>query len=420
MHRPLPAGRGSLISAVLATAGLGLLVSAAGCARPAAEGSQPTADAVAAEATVTVVQPERQTVRRTIEQPGFNVEAFEETPLHARISGYVGAWNVDLGDRVRKNDVLATLHVPEMEADLRHKEAAVQQAKAQADQARASVQIAQARLDRSKSQYERLARIGQKGILDRENVDETRFAFDAARAGLERAKADVAAAEAQVKVAEAARNYAATMLRYAEIRAPFDGVVTQRNVKTGDLVQPTGAGKATPLFVLSQVDPVRVFVQVPGADAVWVKDGAPVRLRLLGAGGTLFEGKVTRNARSLDPQTRTLRTEIDVPNPDGRLMPGMYVHASITVEHPNAWTLPAGAVATEGDQAFCYLVENGVAVRTPLQLGLRGGGRVEVVKRQAGSGRATKWEEFTGTEVVAANASALTDSQPVKAEPARK
>src|SRR5206468_1587182 len=132
---------------------------------------------------------------------------------------------------------------------------------------------------------------------------------------------------------------------------PYDGVVTRRHVNTGDFIQPAGAGaRGAPLFVVSQTDPVRVFVNVPGADAAWVHDGDPVSLRLLGAGGELFRGQVTPNARSLDPQSRTLRTEIDLPNPRGRLLPGMYVQATITVQHPDVWTLPAGAVVTDGDQ----------------------------------------------------------------------
>ena len=141
-------------------------------------------------------------------------------------------------------------------------------------------------MERAKSQYERLAKVGQNGVLDRESVDETRLGYEAAQAGLEKAKADVAAAEAQLDVAQANRDYARTMLEYAQIRAPYDGVVTQRNVNTGDFVQPAGTGaKGQPLFVVNQIDPVRVFVNVPGAEAMWVRNGDPVSLLLQGAGG---------------------------------------------------------------------------------------------------------------------------------------
>jgi multidrug efflux pump subunit AcrA (membrane-fusion protein) len=108
---------------------------------------------------------------------------------------------------------------------------------------------------------------------------------------------------------------------------------------------------------------------------------------------------VTRNARSLDPQARTLRTEINLPNPQGKLLPGMYLQATITVQHPDVWTMPTGAVVTEGDQTFCYRLVEGKAVRTPHQVGLRGGGLVEVLKKQVKSsspGEEGRWEDITG------------------------
>jgi RND family efflux transporter MFP subunit len=401
-------------------AGLTLLGLAAGCdRRPAAPPQPGKPERQEGGPAVRVIRPERKTVRHPIEQPGFNIEAFQETPLYAKISGYVAKWNADIGQEVKKGDVLAELYVPEMEVAVKQKEASVRQAEAQVKQANAAELTARARLERSKSQYERLARVGQGGVLDRENVDEARLGYEAGKAALEKAKADVTAAAALVEVAKADLDYARTMLRYAQLKAPYDGVVTQRNANDDDFVQPAGVGpKGRPLYVVQQVDPVRVFVNVPGADAAWVKDGDPVSLRLFGAGGELFRGKVTRNARSLDPQARTLRTEIDVPNPDRRLLPGSYVQARITVEHPNAWALPEAAVRTEGDQTFCYTVEGGKAVRTPLQVGLRGGGLVEVLKKQVRSpsgGEEGRWEALTGAEeVVAGDAGSLSDGQPVR------
>jgi multidrug efflux pump subunit AcrA (membrane-fusion protein) len=127
---------------------------------------------------------------------------------------------------------------------------------------------------------------------------------------------------------------------------------------------------------------------------------------------------VTRNARSLDPQARTLRTEIDLPNPGGKLLPGAYVQATITVEHSDTWTLPATAVLTEGEQTFCYRVENGKAVRTPLQVRLRGSGLVEVLKKQtatASPGEEKHWQDITGREeVVVVAAGSLSEGQSVE------
>jgi RND family efflux transporter MFP subunit len=404
---------------VLAAAAVVTLVQITGCDRPTK--SAPPSDqtkSAAGNSAVHLVKPERKTVRHPIEQPGFNIEAFQETPLFAKIAGYVQKWNVDIGDSVRTNDILALLYVPEMKVQVNQKEAAVRQSAAQIEQARATVLTAQAQLERSKSQYERLARVGKGGILDQESVDETRLGYEAAKAGLVKVKADVTAAEAQLEVATANRDYVKTMLEYAEIRAPYNGVVTQRNVNSGDFVHTAGTGASTQaLFVVNQIDPVRVFVNVPGSDAAWIKDGDPVVLHLQGAGGQLIRGKVTRNSRSLNPQSRTLRTEIDIPNPNGKLLPGMYVRASITVQHENAWTLPASAILTEGDQPFCYRIEGGKAVRTPLQIGLQGNGLVEVLVKQTKvslSGDEQYWTVITGQEeIVGTNAASVHDGQAV-------
>jgi RND family efflux transporter MFP subunit len=337
-----------------------------------------------------------------IEQPGFNIEAFQETPIFARVTGYVEKWNADIGEQVTPKTILVELSVPDLKMELKQKEAAVAQAEAQVKQARAAIAAARAQVARTQSQYQRLSRVAQGGLVDRESVEEVRLGYEAAQAGMDRANADVTAAEAHVEVARANRDHARTMLDFARIPAPFDGVVTARNLSVGDLVQPGGTVKGQPLYVVQQIDPVRVFVNVPGVDAAWIKNGDRVIFRVQGAGGEAYEGRVTRNARALNPQSRTLRTEIDVPNPKGTLLPGMYVQAAITVQHPNVWTLPAAAVRTEGDQTICFQVADGKEVRTPLQVGLRGDGQVEVLKKLARSASGEeKWEDITGEEEVA-------------------
>jgi multidrug efflux pump subunit AcrA (membrane-fusion protein) len=379
---------------------------------PAAE-SRP-----AAAPAVHTVKPERKTVRHRVDQPGFNIQSFQQAPLYAKIPGYIEKWNVDIGARVKKDDVLAVLYVPEMKIDVGRKQAALRQAAAQIEQAGASVLTAQAQVDRTKSQYERLSRIGRSGVLDQENVDDTRLSYEAARAALQKANADVKFATALHEAAKADLAYAKTMLDYATIRAPFGGVVTHRNINTGDFVQPAAGGtRGQALFVVEQVDPVRVFVNVPGADAPWIKDGDPVTLELEGAGGEVIEAKVTRNARSLDPQNRTLNTEIDLPNPRGNLLPGMYVQARIIVQRENAWALPESAIVTEADQAICYRVEDGKAWRTPLQIGLRGNGHVEILRKQTPASLSSselQWTPITGQEeIVASDAASLVDGKRV-------
>jgi multidrug efflux pump subunit AcrA (membrane-fusion protein) len=169
----------------LLLAGAALVAVTAGCHQPpAAVTSQEQVEAPRTAADVRTVRPERKTVRATIEQPGFNIEAFQETPLYARIAGYVGVWHprYDIGRSVGRGEVLAELSVPEMEAEVRQKEAAVRQAAAQVRQAQAAEQTARAQLDRAESQSRRLERVGKSGVVSEEGVEEARLGFKAAQA----------------------------------------------------------------------------------------------------------------------------------------------------------------------------------------------------------------------------------------------
>src|SRR5262249_8505656 len=155
---------------------------------------------------------------------------------------------------------------------------------------------------------------------------------------------------------------------------------------------------------------------VPEMEAYLVRDNAPARVRVQGLQGKEFQGKVTRTAKALDPRSRTLRTEIDLPNP-GQLQSGMYVHVTITVEHPNVWTLPASAVVMQGEHTFCYRVENGQALRTPLKTSIRDGEWVEVLQKlmqSAKPGEEGQWEAFTGSEqMVQKDPGTLRDGQTI-------
>jgi multidrug efflux pump subunit AcrA (membrane-fusion protein) len=402
-----------------ATVGILLGVLTAGCnQQPAAPPEQPTQPTAAAPPTVKVVHPEKKDVRRLIERPGYNIEAHERTALYAKLPGYVRKWNVDMGDSVREGDVLAELWIPEMEVEVRQKEAAVGQAASEIKQAEAAVLRARFELERAKSQYERLAKVGRSGVLGKDEVEEYQFGYQAAQAALAKAEADVDVAKSRLEVAKAALAHVQTLLQYTKIRAPFDGIITgRRTINTGDFVQPASASKGESLFVVERIKPVRVFVNVQELEAVWVHDGDAALIRVQGFPGQPFKGTVTRTSKSLHPQNRTLRTEIDLPNTDGKLLPGMFVNATIIAEHKNVWALPAAAVGTQGEQGFCYRVENGKAVRTPIQVGLRGSELVEVLKKQttpSKPGVEGQWEDFGGDEViVASDIAAITNGQSI-------
>jgi RND family efflux transporter MFP subunit len=296
---------------------------------------------------------------------------------------------------------------------------AVEQATAEIKQADAALLRARAESVRAKAQYERLDRLTQ--VLDKDQRDEFRLGAEAAKAGEVKAEADVDVAKARLKRAEKDRDYVETLLQYTKIPAPFDGRVTgRRTISTGDFVQPA-AGKGESLFVVERINPVRDFIQVQEEENVWVREGDAALIRVEGFPGPPFKGKVTRTSKSLNPQNRTLRTQVDLQNDDGKLLPGMFVNATIIAEHKSVWSLPAAAVLTKGEQAFCYRVENAKAVRTPIRVGLRSNEKdselVEVMKKQtkpAKAGEEGQWEDFTGEEVIiVSDPASLADGQAI-------
>ncbi len=400
---------------IVAAALLGLLAGCQGASAPPSEGAADASEA--GPPKVTVTRPERTTVRLSIKRPGYNIEAYQRTSVYAKISGYVSKWHVDIGDSVRRGALLAELYVPEMVVDVQQKDAMARQAETEIRLARASVDRARAEFEFKKSQYERFNRLGQS-VLDKENIAEARFGFEAGQAMLVKAEADVDVAEARMEVARKMRDYAKELLKYAQIPAPFDGVVTERDINDGDFVQPASGKKGEPLFVIQQVDPVRVFVHVPETEAVWIRDGDAAVVRSQSRPDQEFQGKVTRTSRSLNPGTRTLKTEIDLPNPKGELLPGMYVDITVFAERKDVWALPSSSVVVEEEKRYCYRLENGKAVRTPLKIGLRGDKLVEVLKSQppTPSGRTERaWEDFTGKEeIIRSGVTGLKDGQTVQ------
>jgi RND family efflux transporter MFP subunit len=415
--------------------------------------------------TVTTVKPERKALGRVIEQPAL-VEAFEQAELHARITGYVQKVHVDIGDRVKKGQVLADLVVPEMEAELLHQKALVRQAEAGVEQARRVVQAAEAALaiaqaqvveveagvkraqanhERWQAEYKRLEALVGNKLVNQQTLDEARNKLAAAKAAQEeaeakvkvaaaareemaarraKAQADLKAAEAGLDVARAGMQRVEVLQQHLQVRAPFDGVVVKRTAVPGVLAQPVAGGKATSLFVVAGIDPVRIVVQVPEADAARFKKDARTIIRFTILEGQEFEGKVARTAWALDPKARTLRAEIDFSNPEGKFWPGMYATVALPAERREVWTLRAADVVTQGDQTFCYRVENGKAIRTPLQVGRRFDGLVEVLKKQTKPGKPDEkglWEDLTGKEdIVQSNLGLLIDGQEVRVVPGDK
>ncbi len=400
-----------------------LLASAAGCNKTT-QGS-PELAGEAPPASVKVVKPKRTTLHRTTQGPGY-IQAYEQTPIFAKIPGYVRKWHVDIGDHVQERELLAELWIPEMEVELKQKVALVGQAEAELKLARAAVGAAEAEYKRTKSQHQRFTLLLQRGTTDKENAEEATLRFEESTARRDMAWADVELKQRQLEVTKQNHLLVKTLLEYRQLTAPFNGVVTRRNINTDDFVQPPTAGKGEPLYVVERRDIMRIFVPVREEDAPWVNQGVPATVRVQALPGQEFTAEVQRTSYSLDRTAHTLLAEIDLPNPQDRLRPNMYAYAVITLEQPDVLTLPASAVVTQGDvtqgyQTYCFLVEDGKLRRTLLQVGARSADRVEVLKKQAGSGGKLSWQDFTGEEIIVQdNVSALTDGQRVNTSPAEK
>jgi RND family efflux transporter MFP subunit len=369
---------------------------------------------------VTAARPQRKAIRRSITQPG-QIEPFDLARLYAKIPAFVEAYRVDIGDHVKRGQLLADLSAPELGQELEQKKALVAQANANVEQAQAAIKVAEAEqssyearvneataavdrveaeFQRWNSEYDRVVQLVSRSAVTQKLADETKAqmkAADAARkeatAHVESARAVAAASRAQVEksmadeatirarrqVAEAEEARAAALVKYLKIEAPFDGVVSERNADIGYFAEAGGGSQAKPLFTVVLTDPVRVYVDVPEMDASLVDVGDAAVVRVGSLRGIEFRGAVTRTSWTLDATTRTLYTEVDIPNPDGQLRPGMYAQVTIELaEHENACTVPQAAVVEQDGRTWCFIVDAGKAERKAVTIGLASGGEVEI------------------------------------------
>jgi HlyD family secretion protein len=445
------------------------VVTGAGCNRQTTD-AQTAQSATGPTVTVSTVKAERKTLRRSIEQPG-QIEAYEETPLIARIPGYVGPLQCDIGmmfkgpkldekgNVVKPGEIMARLQVPELVEEHQQKKALVAQAEAEVAQAAANLRAAEAHVEtaaarveetvagkervdasyeRWNSEYNQLKVLVAKKVVDEQSRDEALNQRDAAAAARkelaakvvsmqaaykesqalrDKSRADFSAAQVHVQVAQAEEARLFALLQFADIRAPYDCVVIRRNVHTGHFLQPgTGSG-SQPLFVVARTDLLRVAVEIPEIDALLVTEGLPAVIRVQSARDRDFAGKVARLSGSVDARSRTMRAEIDLENKDNFLRPGMYAYVTFHLTLPNRLTLPAATVVVQGNKTYCWQVVNGKAKQTPLRIGLRQEGVVEVVQKLVPSGQSDgspTWVDMANDEmVIAGNLANLTEGQVV-------
>ncbi len=377
-------------------------------------------------------------------QPSF-IESYERTSIYPKVTGYISKWIVDIGDKVKKGDVLARLFVPELEEDFSTKRATVKLDEDRVDLARKMVEVADAdvkaaeasvvearailakydsEVERWDTEVMRLTNEVNRGVVDPQILLESTNQWKSATAARDSAKAtimkaeaellskkatlaktkvDVAVAQSSLAVATSEAKRLEAWVGYLTLTAPFDGMIVARNANTFDFVQPSAgdptantrspylspSGASAPIYVVDRTDIVRIFVDIPEQDANDVQIGTKANVLVRAYRDEPIPGTVTRTAWALNVKSRTLRAEIDLPNPGSKLLPGMYAYAKVIIERPNVQALPASALTQSGEKTFCWTYKDGHAQRTEIRTGISDGDWIEVtnLQRPEGLGR---------------------------------
>ncbi len=331
---------------------------------------------------VEVVRPERKTIQHTLVIPG-SFSAFEEATLFAKVAGYLKSISVDIGDHVRRGQVLAVLDVPEMSAEYESAKAEVVKARASVKKAESEVARGKADLQLKQLTFERLnqAHRLQPGAIALQELDTLRAEGEMAAAAVQVAEDEVQVAKAHVEAAQANTDRIAKMMEYARIVAPFSGVVTRRYVHPGALIpQGTAGSQSQPVVTVARTDMLRFFCEIPEREVPLVTPGTRATVRLDALPKQNIMGKITRISGSLNPSSRTMLVEMDLPNPLGVLKPGMYGNAEFTLQsRPDALVIPAAAVLVESGKTYVLRVVSGKVEKVNFRAGADDGTQVEVL-----------------------------------------
>lgn len=309
---------------------------------------------------------------------------FQEIDVYAKESGYVRQLSVDYGTRVKAGQVLAVLEIPELEIQLQQDDAAINSATDQVTRAQHQVGSIEAQHNVLHLQFDRLDKVAKSkvGLVAQQEVDDAQSKDLATEAQVESAKSNLDVARSQLDAAKAKREHDRVLFDYAKITAPFAGVVTQRFANLGALMQ-SGTGSSTqamPLVRLSQDDLFRLVIPVPESYVRYIRVGDPVKVTVP-ALNRVYPGKVTRFSVDVKEDTRTMHTEVDIPNTDRKLIPGLYAQAVLTLEQRDkAIAAPLQAVSQEDNQATVYVVDasNKIEVRK-VTLGIQTANDAEVL-----------------------------------------
>ena len=348
---PTPAGRAKLlIGAAL------LVLITAGAVTFLNRKSETDALAKETEAvsvpTVAVVEPQAESGNDELVLPG-NLQAFMESPIFARTNGYLLRWYKDMGSKIQKGELLAAIDTPEVDQEL--------------SQARASREQIKAALGLAKISADRWANLLKSDSVSQQEADQQ-------ASGYQQALANLAAGDANVRRLEQLESF-------KNVYAPFSGVLTRRNVDPGALINSGAQAAGRELFDMARVDPLRVYVSVPQAYAPNMKVGMKANVTLQEFPGQKFMGTVARTADSIDPATRTLNTEVDVPNKDSKLLPGSFgqVHFATGTSVPRI-TIPVNAMLFRAEGPRVAVVDkDGKVHLRPISIGRDFGATLEIL-----------------------------------------
>lgn len=307
---------------------------------------------VIAVPTVEVVHPSTEPPQSQLQLPS-TLQAYIEAPIYARTTGYLRRWYKDIGSKVSKGELLADIETPEVDQELL-------QSRAARDQAAAQLKLAQS----SAKRWENLQKMD---AVSQQETDERSSSYIQGEANLN-------AAEANVRRLEQLESF-------KHIYAPFSGVITTRNTDVGALVNAGNGGPNQQLFVIAQIDPIRIYVNVPETDSPSIHKGVKVDIQVPALVGEHFTGSVVRTAEAIDPATRTLNTEIDVPNPRGRLLPGSYAQVNLALnQQVQRLTVPSNALLFRAEGPRAAVIGEGSKVQLrPVAIGRDFGNTVEIV-----------------------------------------
>ena len=329
-----------------------------------------------------VAPAQRQTVSNTLSIAG-QFMPYQNVELHAKVAGYIKAIYVDIGDRVHQGQVLAVLEIPELVAQVDEAKAAVHHAEEEIQRAKSDVSRAEADDVALHANAVRLVNTdkARPGLIAQQELDDATAKDRASQAQVDAAKSALAAAIQQLEVAKANQQHYSALSDYAKITAPYNGVVTWRFSDTGALVQAgTSNTSGLPVVTLAEIDILRLRIPVPEslASKVRIGDSADVHVQ---ATGEHFTGKVARFTDALDPSTRTMQVEIDVPNPNYHLQPGMYADVQLSANsRPDALTVPIEAIQRVENRTSVLVVDaqNRVQLRE-VQVGVASSNDIEIL-----------------------------------------